>query len=85
LLFVEYYLFLTVPDRRFVCDASFLCRIDDVFFFGRGADWQQDTSTGEKLGRGRERERKREKVENREILSSLERKCPVENVLTFYM
>jgi hypothetical protein len=29
--------------------------------------------------------REKEKVENREILSSLERKCPVENVLTFYM
>jgi hypothetical protein len=41
----------------------------------------QDTSIREKLGRG---ERKREKVENREILSCLERKCPVENVLTLY-
>jgi hypothetical protein len=40
----------------------------------------QDTSSGEKLGRGRERKRKREKLENREILSCLERKCPVENV-----
>jgi hypothetical protein len=33
----------------------------------------------------RERERKKEKVDNREILSCLERKCPVENVPTFYM
>jgi hypothetical protein len=45
----------------------------------------QDTSVRENLGRGRERERKGEKLENREILSRLERKCPVENVLTFYM
>jgi hypothetical protein len=41
----------------------------------------QDTSVREKLGRGRERERKREKLRSRDILSFLERKCPVENVL----
>jgi hypothetical protein len=43
---------------------------------------KQDTSIGEKLGRG-EKGRERERLENREILSCLERKCPVENVLTF--
>jgi hypothetical protein len=32
-----------------------------------------------------EGERKGEKVENREILSCLERKCPVENLMTTYM
>jgi hypothetical protein len=30
-------------------------------------------------------EKKREKLRSREILSFLERKCPVENVLNFYM
>jgi hypothetical protein len=45
----------------------------------------QDTSVRENLGRERERERKnREKLKSREILSFLERKCPVENVLNFY-
>jgi hypothetical protein len=36
-------------------------------------------------GGEKEREREREKLRSREILSFLERKCPVENVLNFYM
>jgi hypothetical protein len=47
-------------------------------------DSLQDTSAREKLGRG-EKEIEREKLRSREILSFLERKCPVENVLNFYM